>query len=131
MMLSARATAPRVGRAIYELCNPIVRSYPIVAEEGADYPFMVYRRNSLTPYNTKDRFNYVVTISLEISIVTNRYDEGVDLSQKVWDALDKKGGVIAGLEISEIRVTSASEDYINNAYVQRLQIEVDVTDIVN
>lgn len=129
-MINTRTAAPRVGKAIYELCNPIVRSFPIVAEQGANYPFMVYRRTSHNSQNTKDRYNYLVSISMELVIVTQRYDEGVDLSQKVWEALDKEGGVVAGVEIEEIRVTSTSEDYINDAYVQRLQIEVDVTDIV-
>lgn len=118
--------APKVGRAIFELTNPIVRTFPIVAEEGASYPFMVYRRTSLTPYTTKDRFNYLTQISMELVIVTQKYEEGVALSQEVWDALDKKGGNIGGLDISAIRVTSSSEDFANNAYIQRLQIEVDV-----
>lgn len=118
--------APKVGRAVFELCNPIVRTFPIVAEEGASYPFMVYRRTSLTTYTTKDRYNYLTQISMELVIVTQKYDEGVSLSQEVWDALDKKGGNIGGLDIDEIRVTSSSEDFANNAYIQRLQIEVDV-----
>ncbi|MBD5113133.1 MAG: hypothetical protein HDT42_11485 [Ruminococcaceae bacterium] len=92
---------------------------------------MVYRRTSHNSQNTKDRYNYLVTISMELVIVSDRYEDSVNLSQQVWEALDKKGGVIAGVEIQEIRVTSTSEDYINDAYVQRLQIEVDVTDIVN
>lgn len=118
--------APKVGRAVFELCNPIVRTFPIVAEEGASYPFMVYRRTSLTTYTTKDRYNYLTQISMELVIVTQKYDEGVSLSQEVWDALDKKGGNIGGLDIDEIRVTSSSEDFANNAYIQRLHIEVDV-----
>lgn len=118
--------APKVGRAIFELCNPIVRTFPIVAEEGATYPFMVYRRTSLTPYTTKDRYNYLTQISMELVIVTQKYEDGVLISQEVWDALDKKGGNIGGLDIDEIRVTSSSEDFANNAYIQRLQIEVDV-----
>lgn len=129
-MMNTRTAAPKVGKAIYELCNPIVRSYPIVAENGTNYPFLVYRRTSHNSSNTKDRYNYLVQISMELVIVTQRYDEGVDLSQRVWEALDKVGGVIAGVEIDEIRVTSASEDFVNDAYIQRLQIEVDVTDIV-
>ena len=130
-MINTRTAAPRVGKAIYELCNPIVRSFPIVAEQGANYPFMVYRRTSHNSQNTKDRYNYLVSISMELVIVSDRYEDSVNLSQQVWEALDKDGGVIAGVEIQEIRVTSTSEDYINDAYVQRLQIEVDVTDIVN
>ncbi len=125
-MTNPSRLAPKVGRVIFELCNPIVRSFPIVAEQGANYPFMVYRRNSLTPYTTKDRFNYLTQISMELVIVTQTYEEGVELSQEVWDALDKKAGFIGGIDIDEIRVTSSSEDFANNAYIQRLQIEVDV-----
>lgn len=128
--MTTRTAAPKVGKAIYELINPIVRSYPIVAEKGADFPFAVYRRTSHNSSNTKDRYNYIVQISMEVVIVTTRYDEGVELSQQVWEALDKVGGIIAGVEIEEIKVTSSSEDFANDAYIQRLQIEVDVTDIV-
>lgn len=130
-MITTRTAAPRVGKAIYELCNPIVRSFPIVADEGTVFPFLVYRRTSHNSHNTKDRYNYLVSISMELVIVSDRYEDSVNLSQQVWEALDKEGGVIAGVEIQEIRVTSTSEDYVNDAYVQRLQIEVDVTDIVN
>lgn len=125
-MTNPSRLAPKVGRVIFELCNPIVRSFPIVAEQGANYPFMVYRRASLTPYTTKDRFNYLTQISMELVIVTQTYEEGVELSQEVWDALDKKAGHIGGIDIDEIRVSSSSEDFANNAYIQRLQIEVDV-----
>lgn len=129
-MMTTRTAAPKVGKAIYEICNPIVRSYPVMVEKGGDFPFLVYRRTSHNSDNTKDRYNFLVQISMELVIFTTRYDEGVELSQQVWERLDKVGGIIAGVEIEEIRVTSSSEDFANDVYIQRLQIEVDVTDIV-
>lgn len=47
-----------IGKAIFTILDGIEKVYPIVADNGANYPFIVYRRAGLQHSNTKDRYNY-------------------------------------------------------------------------
>ena len=50
----------QVGKAIKELLakENITNVYPLIADEGTTFPFVIYKRTSLVPSNTKDRYNY-------------------------------------------------------------------------
>ncbi len=47
-----------IGKAIFTILKGIKNVYPLVAEKGTTYPFVIYRRVNLQHSNTKDRFNY-------------------------------------------------------------------------
>ncbi len=47
-----------IGKAIYKVLEGTTKVYPLVADMGASYPFISYRRCGLSHANTKDRFNY-------------------------------------------------------------------------
>ena len=47
-----------IGKAIKTVLDGTTKVYPLIADMGASYPFIVYRRSGLSHANTKDRFNY-------------------------------------------------------------------------
>ena len=63
----------QIGKTIRTILNGIDNVYPLVADEGTTYPFIIYRRSSLNPSNTKDRYNYKEVATVEILIAANNY----------------------------------------------------------
>lgn len=92
--------------------------FPIVANEGTTFPFLVYRRSAYRPQSNKDYTDEVV--SMELVILSNKYDESVDIANAVADALDRKETEI----ISDIQLTNISEDYSEDTYIQKLYIDI-------
>lgn len=92
--------------------------FPIVATEGTNFPFLVYRRAAYRPMSNKDYSDEVV--SMEIVILSSKYDESVEIANAVADALDRKETEI----ISDIQLTNISEDFSGDTYLQKLYFDI-------
>nr|DAZ05102.1 MAG TPA: Protein of unknown function (DUF3168) [Caudoviricetes sp.] len=55
--------------------------YPLVADEGTTYPFVVYRRSSLQPSSTKDRYSYKESATVEVIVASNSYPDSIALAE--------------------------------------------------
>lgn len=119
----------KVGGAIFDMINPIVPTYPIVADKDANFPFAVYRKASFVPSYTKDRNDYQDTTNYEITILTRTYKEGTELAEKVNDKLELARGKWKDLLIRNIWLINSIEDYDGENYLQKLiyQIDIDTT----
>lgn len=120
-----RLTAFKSGRILNGLLKEFAPVYPIVKLDDYDGSYILYQRNSFTPADTKDR-NYLTTVGYEIVVVTDNYSEGVDIIQNIWARLEGLSGELEGLDIDEIRVTNAWENWSNDKYTQRINISVAV-----
>lgn len=116
-----------VGKHIKEFLDvPSVRKYlkgkifPLIANEGTDFPFLVYRRASYVPENTKDYEDEKVTI--EIVIAANTYVESLDIANSVADALNGKEDDL----ISDITIQNLYEDYADDTFLQYITIQVSI-----
>lgn len=94
--------------------------FPIVATEGTNFPFLVYRRAAYRPMSNKDYSDEVV--SMEIVILSSKYDESVEIANAVADALDRKETEI----ISDIQLTNISEDFSGDTYLQKLYFDITI-----
>lgn len=92
--------------------------FPIVANEGTTFPFIVYRRTNYTPASNKDYTSEIVGI--EINILSQRYDEAVNIAEAVANSLDRKETEI----IEDIKITNISEDYIEDTFVERIYLDI-------
>ena len=92
--------------------------FPIVADLGTKFPFLVYRRTSFRPYNNKDYTDEAVY--MDLLIVSQSYEQSVDIADVVADALDKK----STNTIDEINIVNIHEDYIDDSYTQVISIEI-------
>ena len=95
------------------------RVFPIVSKEGTQYPFVVYRRNSVTPTYCKDGLASE-TASVDIVIASNTYTNSIEVADLVRAAIDKRACVFQGTTVSNIEMTTAEEDFVDDTYIQTL-----------
>lgn len=119
-----------VGKEIYSLLNGDSRLitlvgnkiYPIIVEKETNYPFIVYKRSNVIPEYTKD-FHLKDNVIIDIICVSNDYANGIEIAEIVRDILEDK----RTNDIQSIRLESADEDYIDDAFVQTLSFNLTIT----
>lgn len=125
-----------IGKVIYHVLtsDETVKSYlgnkvyPLIADKGTTLPFIIYRRSSLTPADTKEGI-YVTSASLSLSIVAEKYDTSTDIVKAVTKALISTKGVVEGFNIIRITLVPGSpNEYWDNAFVQELTFKIDIDD---
>lgn len=111
-------------RANEELLSAVGQKiYPIVAEVSTTYPFIIYRRSSLTPASNKDQ--QAEAVYLDVFVVTERYATGVDIAELVRTALER--GNYSDTKIQDIKLVNASEDFLDDAFIQNLTFKIDIS----
>lgn len=115
-----------VGKAINTMLSTVLPSYPIIAEQCANFPFSVYRRLGYQTKNTKDIYNYEETIVFEVNIAATTYAESIELAQKVKDVLEHQRGIYENLKINDITMIDASEDWVSESYIQSMRFNIDL-----
>lgn len=95
------------------------RVFPIVSKEGTQYPFVVYRRNSVTPTYCKDGLASE-TASVDIVIASNTYTNSIEVADRVRAAIDKRACVFQDTTVTNIEMTTAEEDFVDDTYIQTL-----------
>lgn len=94
--------------------------FPLIANAGTTFPFIVYRRSSYSPISNKDVLNESVYI--EIAIICNNYEQSVSIANDVADALIH----YESDNIEEIKVTNISEEFISDSFVQKVNLQIDL-----
>ena len=119
----------KVGKEIYshlkenKSLTDIVgnKIYPIIVEKDTNYPFIVYKRSNVIPEYTKD-YHFKDFVIVDIICVSNHYVESVEIATLVRESLeDKRIG-----DINSIRLESADEDFIDDAYIQTLSFNLTI-----
>lgn len=117
-----------IGKAIYTILQTSIdidkKIYPLIADEGTTFPFIIYKRTGLTPESTKDNTNE--NVSLEINIASSNYSESIDLAIKVRKALEHKKGTYSDIAIEDIVIDDATEDYIEDTFIQTLTFKIEL-----
>lgn len=106
-----------------KLANLSVGAYPIIAENGALYPFIIYTRDSVTPHSlTKDGYGED-EVNITVKVVASEYYSSVEYAQQVrdiltydWYTIQHDGSTIT----SQCQFTGAYESWESDAYVQSL-----------
>ena len=115
-----------VGKDIVSLLNSSAevssalgtKIFPLLVPAQTTFPFLVYRRSYYTPMNNKDYEGEKVGVELVIAAL--KYEEGGKIADAVADALIHQ----TTDNIEDIAATSISEDYVEDTYLQRINIEV-------
>lgn len=116
----------QIGKAIKTILRDIDNVYPLVADEGTSYPFIIYRRANLTPSSTKDRYNYKELASIQIIVASNEYQNSIDVAELVRDKMEHTRGIYNELNIGDIILMNADENYIEDAFVQTLTFNIEI-----
>lgn len=116
-----------IGKYIYSTIsgdNQITcKVYPLVADNDAKFPFIVYRRAGLVSGTTKDGLTED-EVTVEIVIVSDKYSVGLDLAIKVRNLLEKQSVIYEDIEINDTTLNLATEEYSDNSYIQRMQFNM-------
>lgn len=119
----------QIGKALNSILSEggIERVYPIVAENGTKFPFITYKRNSIVQADTKDVYNYREIAYVELAILSTTYAESIEIAESVKELLESiNAEAYNGVKIQRMRLYDASEDYINDAYLQRLIFQITI-----
>ena len=123
----------QIGKAIYSVVsdNPDVinkvgtKTYPLVADTKTSFPFIVYRRASITSNNnTKDRVLYKEIATVELRVASDKYDEGIEIAEAVRSALLGIKGNYADLDIYQIDLVDSEEIFNEDTYLQNIIINI-------
>ena len=89
--------------------------YAISTKTETSFPFVIYKRSSLVPEYTKDRYGTGDTVSVEVAVASDNYLNSVTIAEEVRKALENKRG-----QYDNFKLMSADEDFIEDTFIQRL-----------
>ena len=123
-----------VGKAIYTILynDSTVKGFvnnkifPIIADDGTKFPFIFYKRNSITPATSKDRYIYNTSVTEQITICSTDYNESINIASAVTDALLCANGTYNGVDIVDIKLDGADEAYLEDTFIQTLTFKIQV-----
>ena len=118
----------KIGKEIVELLTTgdSVTSYvgdkifPLIANANTTFPFIVYRRSYYTPASNKDYENE--KCGMEIVVASTKYEESVNIADAVSNQLNHKQTE----DIEDIIITNTNEDFYEDTYLQRVNIEIEI-----
>lgn len=116
----------KLGGYIYNLLSDIntkCKVYPLVADNDAKFPFIIYKRVGLYDSTTKDGYTNEDTLNYEIKVVTDTYQKGIDIANDVRQAIEHATKTYSDMTIEDIRLINATEDYMENAFIQTLNFQ--------
>lgn len=124
-MKKIRSSSLLIGKVIVQELRDIIEVFPIVAPLNTQGNFAVYKRNSLSVENTKDIFNYEENSIYDIVIVTPNYEDGLRLATNAKMYLERLQGRYKTSKeeeiiIGDVAMIDASEEWNNEAYLQKL-----------
>ena len=129
--MKLRTSSLKIGRVIHSRLNDIIRIFPIIAEKGVSGNFAIYKRTSLSESDTKDLYNYEEIVNMDIIVVASTYDDSVELAQAIKIRLEETHGAFETqkeepIYINDIEMVNASEDWNNDAYIQRMTYQITI-----
>ena len=115
----------QIGKEINRLLKNNVlglgdKVFPLVANPNTTFPFLVYRRIGFQPRSNKDYLGEMITI--EINIASEKYEESVDIANRVADILQGQQTDL----IEDIQMVQVYEMYLQDTYIQNLQFRIEL-----
>lgn len=104
-------TTPAVARLVG------FQVYPIAVPKNAVLPFCIYKRNNIIRDTALVGPLYQPVVNLQVASWALYYDTARELADEVRLALDGRTGTLSGVTISDIRLVSETDDYLDPAAV--------------
>jgi len=100
-------TKPEVARLVG------FQVFAIGVPNGATLPFCVYKRANISRESTLSGPIFMPVVSLQIASWAAYYDAARELADEVRLALDGHTGTLAGVTISDMRLVSEVDDFLD------------------
>lgn len=94
--------------------------FPISTLRDTTFPFILYKRNSLTPNSTKDGYSTGDNVEVEIIVADCNYLRSVVIAEYIRDLIDKKEGVYKRFSVVDANFISTDEAFTEDTFIQRL-----------
>lgn len=104
-------TAPGVARVVG------FNVFPIAVPKGAGFPFVVYKRQNITREAHLSGPLFMPMVSLQVASWALSHDAARALGDEVRLALDGATGTLLGCTISDMRLVSETDDFLDPATV--------------
>lgn len=122
----------QIGKAIYDILHTnadIVtrlqdKIFPLISEQNTTFPFIVYKRTGIISAYSKDRYTANESVTMDIIIASDKYNETIEIAELVRLSLEGKKGLYSGIQIEEIRLLSADEDFMEDTYIQTITFNI-------
>lgn len=101
--------------------------FPIVAEDGTDYPFVTYRRTGLVSNNCKDGY-YEDIVRVEIKAICATYIQSVQVINRIRELFECQHIEYENMTIEDTYIENASENYEYNAFTQTINLVFKIND---
>jgi len=133
-ILSAGALLVDVLANDAELSQNCNKVFPIVSEEGAELPYICYRRQNITPtvYKGGQGLSGANTANYEVVCFAETEAQSLVMAERVAELLDGKSYVYtddhtgATLVARSIVLVNADELWQGDAYAQNLQFQIKI-----
>jgi hypothetical protein len=96
--------------------------FPLIAKNGAAFPYVIYQRDSVSTNYTKDGLTSEL-INIELAVVTDNYTKGVDIAVKIRKILDN---VTLDDIQTELTNTNEAADVDSQSYIQVLTYNIKI-----
>lgn len=101
--------------------------FPIVAEDGTNYPFITYRRTGLTSNSSKDGY-YEDIVRVEIKAICATYIQSVQVINRIRELFECQHFEYENMTIEDTSIENASENYEYNAFTQTINLVFKIND---
>lgn len=101
--------------------------FPIVAQANTKFPYIVMQRTGINAKYSKAGL-IEDNATIEIIAVSNDYSNSIDIAQEIRKTLDAKRFRDEEIWIDNIEIESITEEYTENAYLQRLIFNMSIRD---
>lgn len=121
-----------IGKYIYKLLSEdemlkalSQKIYPLVAKADTTYPFVVYARTNLYTTYCKDGI-IEDTLDVQVIAVSDNYVESLEVANQIRNVLELKRYKDDYIYITDCRLSSATEEFIEDAFIQRMTFTIKI-----
>ena len=94
--------------------------FPVSTQQATTFPFILYKRNSLVPNVTKDRYATGDNVEVEIVVADSNYMRSITIAEKVRSLIDRKSGEYKTFSVVDAGLISTDESFAEDTFIQRL-----------
>ena len=123
-------TGLSIGKVVYNILSSdksfkeVIgnRIYPLIADEGTSFPFVIYSRIGIDEQSTKDSTSEQIRVLVQVA--ANNYQQSIETAEIIRAAMEHKSGTFNNLSIEDIILEDASEDWLDDTFIQNLNFNI-------
>lgn len=116
----------KIGSFLKEALKDITTNiYPLVAENGTNFPYVIYERTGMGYTSCKDGI-YQQNADITIKVVTATYHNGVEMASDITDHLTKNTFTWDDQTRITVELTGGNESWNEEAYIQTIYLKINL-----